>query len=156
MNIYDEFIQVSTATEAVEYFQNEERLSAELQEINKNFDYYNGNQAPRVPPNLTTYSNNIYNFIKKIIDFKAMFLFGKGVEFENLSVEKEAEFQIFLDSWSDAKLNSHYVELAKSLFSYGKAAEIITLNDKNEVEHVPLIAGQKGQEFYAFFDNDGS
>lgn len=153
-NIYDEYIASANPQKIISYFNNENNISEDVVNFAEQ-DYYNSGMRARIKvPNLTNYSRNIYNLIKKIVDFRSQFLFAKGFDFENKTPEKTDDFSKFLNSWENSKLNSHYVKLATSLFAYGKSAEIITIDDENQVKHIPLISGKNGQEFYAFFDNN--
>lgn len=156
MNIFDEYINRNTNVGSIiQYFQTEKNFNDKvLNFLNlENIDYYKGEVNPRQnpPTHLTNYTKNTYNIIKKIIDFKAQNLFGKGIVFENIG--DESDFEKFKKSWHNSKLTTHYIKLATSLFSYGKAAEIININ-KDKVEHIALEADK--ESFYAFFDNDGS
>ncbi len=147
MNIYDEFINSNKPDEIIDYFQGKPK--------DKEIDYYNGKMPARqIKSQLSKPSEKVYNFIRRIVDFKAQYLFGKGIELENLDQNKITGFENFSKSWNDLKIVSHYVELATSLFAYGECAEIIILSDDNKVRHYPLTKDK--DDFYPFFENDGS
>ncbi len=147
MNIYDNYIRANNANDVVEYFKGTA--------FNPKIDYYNGKMPARqIKPKLTDYSEKVYNFIQKIVDFKSQYLFGKGVDFENLNPENNIGFEDFVISWEKSKLTNHYVKLATSLFAYGESAELIALNDDGSISHIPLLRNET--DFFAFFDNDGT
>ncbi len=149
MNIYDEFINSQNPFEVVKYFSQEENLEDDIVKFVSKYDYLSNDIKTRtIRPSITDYSQVAYNHIKKIISFKSQYLFGKNLILTGDVNEK------FENEWNNNKLSSHYVKLCESLLAYGKAAEIIYIDNDNNIKHLPLISGKNGDEFYAFFDNN--
>ena len=122
-------------------------------------DYYAGvhDIEFRQHPNDKSKNNKInkivINLIRKIVNYNASFTFGKDVLLSNQDELYNAEFQLFNDNWKDAKLKSHYNEVAKELLAYGQVAEIIYQKEDLKVRN--QILSVKNNKLSANFNEKG-
>ena len=126
-------------------------------DIKKYADYYSGKQDilfrqhPTDPSKNPKLNKLVFNLAEKIVDLHSNFLFGKKIELVNNSIDEDS-FNLFENSWNNAKLQSHYLNLSKKLYSLSHVAEYIYVKE-GKVNHT-IFCPTKNELYVNFNEKD--
>ena len=122
---------------------------AEVPRLQKLYDYYVGKHAILNRAKSNSYCANekaVFNYAKTIVDSIVGYAFGQPISYTNLT-DEIAEHLVLIDE------DSHNTELATDMAIFGRAYELIYMDDELTNKPMPYLATLSPLNTFVVYDN---